>query len=383
MVILKLNPVRSSFVLSLLAVLFVFVSPSISVSADERQDRVAELIQQLGADSFADREDAMKELIEIGLPASDMLAAAVRDPDREVRFRAQRALSVIERDDLNKRIRRFMVGDIEGTEAGLPGWDRFSKLMGDSEKTRQIFVDMQKVEYNSLKMLEENPEGIGALIASRANQLRDSFPNPNQPIDPAHLAALLFLATEPEVDVDEQTYLSVYYLCSNGAVQKALEHGDYRDPLRKLLAPWILRAEGVGTYQALLLAMRNDLREGLELAERLLSEDPEPASHVKRYALQTVAKFGSKENASLAEKFFNDESRISARTIGPETFSTQVRDLALAVAIKLNGEQLEKYGFENVTYDDDLVFVDSSLGFRTDEDRKKVFDAWLGRGEKE
>ncbi len=54
----------------------------------ELQERIAELITQLGAPKIATREAAQEELRRIGLPALDVVKGATRDADPEIAMRA-------------------------------------------------------------------------------------------------------------------------------------------------------------------------------------------------------------------------------------------------------------------------------------------------------
>src|SRR5579884_3737996 len=58
--------------------------------------RIAELIQQLGSDNFAEREKATKELETIGAPALDALRKAARNDEAERRKRAEDLVKKIE-----------------------------------------------------------------------------------------------------------------------------------------------------------------------------------------------------------------------------------------------------------------------------------------------
>lgn len=63
---------------------------------DEKlKQRVATLIVQLGDDSYQVREDAELELRRIGWQATDLIAAAMKRGDPEVKWRAKRVMSVI------------------------------------------------------------------------------------------------------------------------------------------------------------------------------------------------------------------------------------------------------------------------------------------------
>ena len=62
--------------------------------------RVARLIKQLGADSYADRSQANGELEQLGPAAREQLTAAATDPDPEVRLHAKDLLARIKLRDL-------------------------------------------------------------------------------------------------------------------------------------------------------------------------------------------------------------------------------------------------------------------------------------------
>ena len=66
--------------------------------ASSDQERVAKLIQQLAGSRFAEREQAMKDLIAIGAPALDPLRSALKSNDPELVRRALECIPIIERN---------------------------------------------------------------------------------------------------------------------------------------------------------------------------------------------------------------------------------------------------------------------------------------------
>jgi WD40 repeat protein len=72
------------------------VLPLVLLAADKPD--VPALVRQLGADSFAEREEATRALQKLGARALPALRKAMRSPDIEVRRRAQRLLDSIEKD---------------------------------------------------------------------------------------------------------------------------------------------------------------------------------------------------------------------------------------------------------------------------------------------
>ncbi len=77
---------------------------SCSASARRMPNRSANietLIAQLGSNSFPLREEASEELADSGVAAAGLLRQATRHADLEIRWRARRALSLIEPSDLS------------------------------------------------------------------------------------------------------------------------------------------------------------------------------------------------------------------------------------------------------------------------------------------
>src|SRR5262245_48192159 len=90
------------FVLAQIVVTLTVSSPEATAGEGspkaEGNAKVSRLIQQLGNDSFAEREAATRALEAIGEPAYEAIRiAAEKDPDVEIRHRAQRLVHTLER----------------------------------------------------------------------------------------------------------------------------------------------------------------------------------------------------------------------------------------------------------------------------------------------
>jgi hypothetical protein len=90
---------------------------------EETRSQIETLIEQLGSDSFSEREQASAELVVIGPAAAGMLREAARDADLEVRWRARQALADIQRrvdlEVLACAARMLARRNPEGAVAGL------------------------------------------------------------------------------------------------------------------------------------------------------------------------------------------------------------------------------------------------------------------------
>ncbi len=70
----------------------------------DSQARMQSLIEQLGSDSFSEREEASEELAGYGVAAVGLLRAATQNDDLEIRRRARDALTIIEKNDLSNDV---------------------------------------------------------------------------------------------------------------------------------------------------------------------------------------------------------------------------------------------------------------------------------------
>jgi hypothetical protein len=70
--------------------------PAVPKPTPEQQKRIDELIKQLGADRFEDREQAQKELVKIGPAALERLRLATKSPEAEIRRRVADLIGQLE-----------------------------------------------------------------------------------------------------------------------------------------------------------------------------------------------------------------------------------------------------------------------------------------------
>ncbi|HVK18684.1 MAG TPA: TIGR03067 domain-containing protein [Fimbriiglobus sp.] len=102
-------------------------------------ERVAKLIKQLGADAFAKREAASKELESIGEPARAALRqAAASDGDPEIRRRAEQVIQAIA-----GRIAQRELAKLQGTWS-LASYETDGKLIKGEDKSHTFTVKGEK-----------------------------------------------------------------------------------------------------------------------------------------------------------------------------------------------------------------------------------------------
>jgi hypothetical protein len=340
----------------------------------------AELVALLSDEDFELREAASTALVKLGTVAKAAVEGGVGDSDPEVRFRCRRILNSIAYNERFGRLEAF-AADVDGKKGlSLPGWDRYTKLIGDDKTSRRLFVDMQRAESALIEAAEKNPKSAADTMVKRCQQLQQSMRYPQFGAGMHSVAAVLFLISDERVPMNDQIGMQLYNLCNQSAFRTAAENGVEKTQLRTLLGAYIKRGGGRNTaYYRLMLAMRYDLKEGLDVAEEMLTTAG-MSHHYKQYAMLTIAKLDAKQHMGLLEKLLEDKSQCTAHTTvrnGKRTvYQTQVRDVALASIIHLSGEDPKKFGFDRLVRANPYLFSPGTMGFENDEQRKKTFEKW-------
>lgn len=347
-----------------------------AVVADE--DRVvAELISRLGDAKFAERENASEDLIRIGLAALPALERALEHPDREIRYRCRRVISVVKENDFQRRLLAFASNRDGEDDYDLPAWSAFKEQFGGDGEARGLFVEMQKAEPQALLALEEGAKSASNLLTNRTQELVNETRILRQDLPLGSVATMLFLAADEHVPMNQQSSSSLYSLCYQQNFRTAIQAGTKKDLLRGLLGAWIRRDQDWTAYQGMALAMQYDLKDGLVPALRLL-ENNVAQLHVRQYSILTIAKFGDESHVPVLEKLLDDETVSSKRKEKNVEFVTQIRDVALAALVTLTKQNPKDYGLDRLQPHPTVVFNTGTVGFENDEQRAAAHQKWKG-----
>ncbi|MCE9528161.1 MAG: hypothetical protein K8R36_19130 [Planctomycetales bacterium] len=311
------------------------------------------LIAQLGDPKFGVRKSAAEKLAKIGLPAYQALEDATRDSDREIRYRAEKILSVIRQNDLNRRLTIFLASLESPEDRTLPSWTRFKAAFGNTSVTRGLFVEMQRAEGELLAQLETDPRQATELLGKRALALAQEQNRLNREggsLPSGQVTATFFVAGEPDVKPSANTVALLLQLGTQPALRTAVLSGNAADKqaaektamTRKLLGTVIARAEDVATQQAVQLAAIYDLKEGLAPALKML-EGPGRVRFTIQQAMLLVVKYGNDSHLPTLEKLFTDNTLLSTTSSRGLRREVQVRDSALAAAVLMTKQELKDY----------------------------------------
>lgn len=422
---------------------------SARAAADEpkptQADPVAALVRQLGDPSFATREAAGAKLRTLGAKARPALESAVHDPDPEIARRSRALLASLREDALAAFRKQF--DPTKAVEYDHPVWKRYVAIAGDSRASRELFARIMANEkwLRTLDKAEADPASAGHVYRVGVAEMFRDFHNdpaksPPWPCDrPEEVAYLMLLGSHPDpnpavklvgdevvpANLRNTEFLGRGIIHGEGQITHAngLSLG-LEGKIRFFNAPEIVGAAGTDRVFARLLAawlVRRDpssevvprgfriasgqrVPELLPVARRYAANDFEPKRDVPPLvtitALEVVAQLGTRADLPLFERHFGDETNVAAadkpRDDGardyyrppPVTDTTQMRDVALGLALLLHGADPAEFGFvvrEGVFKPVDGRYAipwltQVHLGFKSEEDRAAAFKkakAWL------
>jgi hypothetical protein len=337
----------------------------------------------LGSASFAEREQATRQLTRLGIVTKEALTAAAADPDRELRARARDILATVRQSDFRDRLEAFSA-DYDGRrKQTLPGWERFAQVFGPGHQARQLFVEMQRDEPALLEAYAEGGRAADAALQARCQELLEQLTHatPRETLFSVGTAAtLLLVGSADDVRVDEQLGIQLYsWMIYQPSFSKIARGGPWSGMLKKLLGMWIVKDSGsTATAQNLVLAASYELKsEGLHLAEKVLSGNADNPQ-LRQFALLAIGRFGDRKHIPLVEKFLADATACGAIQANnpPLQVELQIRDVVLAVLIHLTDQRVADYGGVVGHMSPQSVFQVPSLGFPKQPDRDAALARW-------
>ena len=338
--------------------------------------QIAALVEQLGSAEFAQREQASRDLVTIGISTRPALEQAVQSSDAEVRLRARAVLATVLSTDFEQRLEAFALGD-EKSHPTLPAWGVFAAIYGDHRAARQLFVEMQRCEPELLESVAAGPTQATSLLNDRMREIIDGRRESLN--DLGTLATLLFVGAAEGVEAGEDGCLHVYPYVVQATYRGNLKSPMWPGLLKKMVGRWIARdTTPAMTNQNLTLAAQLELKpETMTIASRVLeAKDSLPGS--RQLSMMMIARFGDRDELPLVEKHLQDATVLGQVQVDdpPRQVDLQMRDVALAAALHMSGQSLREYGFNNVQEYAPTVFQVGTLGLEDEEARIAAFKKW-------
>jgi hypothetical protein len=339
------------------------------------QQRAVQLVEQLASPEFASRERAAAALVQLGAAGLEALNNGRVSPNREVRERCQRILTLLNEVDFRRRLREFEIDTDPDGDYGLPAWPTFRDGIGQDSSARSLFVSMQEEEAGLLAATLSNHQLLNAALSARCDELREAAQFSRQQARLGSMAAVLFVAGDDRAELTPAVRGTIYNLCRDTTLEAAIKSGPKRQPLVRLIERWMGRDHAQPAAFVLDIGLRCEIDASLPKAQALLRQPAAPQTD-RLYSCLCLAKFGGREDFELLEAQLEDVTICAQAQVDQEVVATQFRDLALAALVQLAGQDLADYGFDRLQRDRDIVFQVFSLGFRDPARRDRALTAW-------
>jgi hypothetical protein len=333
-----------------------------------------DLVEQLGAASFEQREQAEQRLQQLGTQALEALRRATDDADLEIRYRARRLIGRIEHEQQWRLLEHFLTDYDAELAQQLPGWPRYAELVGDDLPARRLFVEMFEAEPEMMSSLGR--EEMTLVVEKRSQEMQPAPNTQSQPaaIPPTSIAVLLLASLEPGREVSAGTRSLINSHVNASDFKRALV-ADGDPPIRRLLAAWVAGARDVSASIRMSIGSRFDLPSAVVPAVELI--DAQVHGSQLQYAVFTIARLGTGEHIPVLEGLLENQVVLSERQRGEEeAFTCQVRDVALAGLIHLIGKRPRDFGFAELRPNSNSLYGLNTAGFASQQLRQDAFHKW-------
>lgn len=360
---------------------------------------VSALIERLGAPTVAEREAANRQLLQYGMRAKEALAAAVNSVDLERSWRAAAILERLESAERERRLIAFLRKPANSLESDTDvpvGWRKYRAVMGPLAH-RGVFAEMTRAEPELMAALEGDAKQLSAQFNHRCNAQSIEMPwqlalSDSGDAGVGSVAALLLAGASDDVVVEDQSAMHVMRLVYRESFRTAALRGPLGPALSALVGRWVIKNdEGLRGGQSLRMATDYELPETADLAKAILAK-PNSSTGLCIQALMAIFQFGDVDDLPYVEARFADirvldDARQRASKAPRTRPAVEIRNVALAVAVRMTHQSVRSYGFDRLEIVDGGVFraiVPGAFSFADEARRDAAFKRWeewsRGRG---
>ena len=325
---------------------------------------VAQLIEDLGADSFKVRLSARDALKNSGQIAIDALRKVEPTSTPDVKAQIRSILSYLARESFGGRLSQLQNTLTAEDASALPEWSRFSKLVGSDKKSVELFLRLLNSEaalfgtaMNSPKML---PAQIQLRVAELIQTTRPSSTR-KEPFPVDSYAAVLLLASNGEIRLPGGSSTGISAMLQQPQFMDLVRSPTQGPALSRLAGAYILR-ERIAPAVPMSFARRHPIPEGPILARRVLKT---ARGSYPLPALMLLAELGTVQDLPLLESLFMNKFVLIGKR-DRTGYLVEIGDLALAVAIHLRGRDPRDFGFAPDSNRSQVFrFVSETTGFKS------------------
>jgi hypothetical protein len=351
---------------------------SLLLTAPACAETPTDLVKKLGDDSFDVRQAAVAKLRALGRDAEPAVRKGLADKDPAIRRECRRILPQLVGAGREARL-KALLADKEGKQKhDLPGWPAFGKLAGTDDAGRQLFARVVRAEGDLLEAAQRDPKSAAEQLARRGAGLQLKLITPgNDAKALAEVVALAFVASRPTVKVSAATARQMYAALDTLANRAALLKQVQADAATRKLLLGFLRREGDSAERALRTALALGLKESAGWALGVARDAKAPVA-ARAAALVLLAEVGNRGMTARLEGLLNDKTAVGTKALGKKTLRTELRDVALAALVRLNGKKPADYGFPYLLAVPGLKTLPEPvcLGFASPADRESALKKW-------
>ncbi|MCE9530750.1 MAG: hypothetical protein K8T89_06445 [Planctomycetes bacterium] len=344
--------------------------------------KAIELVRDLGDARYKVRDEAARELKKLGRHAKAALLDGMKSTDPEVWNHCAQLLPEVMALDLKARVDGFLADADGKLKHDLPMMDSYQKLVGNDAPSRKLYADMVKTNAAFLEACEQAPKLAGEKYAIRAQELQQHLFGPwsgtgaRPQLQASDLAPLFLIGADPVMTkgiVTANNINPVSNFLWQQPFQNALRNGEQAVPFRKLFFAWAENRNDINSISQTLSVIQNmNLKEGIDFAVKVMKMK-DLQIWTRAQALTCVGKMGGKEHLAAMEAMLEDKTQVTNIQWNNVNISTQINDIALAMAIHLSGQKHNEYGFDALQSQPGLLWAYHYLGFSTDEKRKVAY----------
>jgi hypothetical protein len=371
-------------------------------------DKLArELVRQLGDRDYDTREDATRQLRDLGRLALPALQDGFdHSPSPEAAERCDQLLPRARALDIRARVDCFAADAAGRYRHDLPGGAEFFAITGRTEPARKLFRTLLLSPNRGLLSGIGGPDDeLARAVVERRVEL---YPRSvvvggavqrTPPPSALDVIAVYFAeCTLPEKAVVAAgagaggvAVTSPTVLLTQPAVRTALESDPLREPMAAVVTRWCeTRTEPRSVYLSMSAAATLKLPVAVTVAKKVLA-DKAATPLYKAQAACTVARTGKPADAALLAPLLADDTQAHPGMVvvvnGVQQKSPiQVRDVALAMSLLLTGQEPTAYGLksryagnaasqETLKYSYFAYYFDDADG-QADEARKAAVKKW-------
>ncbi|MCA9058468.1 MAG: hypothetical protein KDA85_08215 [Planctomycetaceae bacterium] len=342
-------------------------------------------IEQLTDSGFAVRMDAQKKLLAAGMSAEPILAGVAADSSNPARQQVSQLLLERIRDrEFQRRLELFVRDPSPEQAASMPEGARYLELVGDSPEDILLFLDLIQADPQLYRARLFDQKQFESLLEQRSTELNALRATESTFPSRAYLN-LLLLAGHPGTRLPRATSTNISDALRDRRLSQIVADGVRRAVFVDLLNVWIERP-AINHEIPLAFATMHKLAAGRTVSEQVLRQKTRPGEMF--YALQYLYQHGNAEDLPLIETLFTVETKIwpagTSQTqrvlenghVAPANYSVLLQDVAMAVALRLRGQALEKSGFEAVHATGPALPSLDTLGFSSPASRQQTQDRY-------